>query len=89
MSKAYSSGRRCAIWASQRVTSLYRLLRETRPGPISFENMSFDLAFVFRVLVTNLSAHGFECAHAGQPLLIILHKAHVSGFVQLELVGTS
>lgn len=49
--------------------------------------MSFGLAFVFRVLVTNPNAHGLERAHAGQLLSNILHKARVSGFVLLELAG--
>jgi hypothetical protein len=52
VSEAYNARGACRIRANQSLVSLYRLLTETTPRPISFENMLFNLAFVCSVLVT-------------------------------------
>jgi hypothetical protein len=52
VSEAYNARGARTIRANQSLISLYRLLTETTPRPISFENMLFNLAFVCSVLVT-------------------------------------
>lgn len=64
--KTTTLGKPFGLQANQSLVSLYRLLGETPPRPISFENMSSDLAFVCSLLVTMLGVHELD-VHASNP----------------------